>query len=327
MADRLPRGRLRAGPHGPDDRQRHRRLDHPPVRRRRAAEPRDVQGAPLRARARHEDRHPAARGRVRDRARAAAARVLDAARVVRAPPPRRHVLRGVGARRAGPDRDLLRARDLRSGRDVRRPAARQGLRREGARAGERAGRRRARRAGPRHPQQRARDGGRDGARDRGRPQRRGERGGRRRPRRRPGRPRARRAAQPVQVRRLPLGGRRLRPRGARRPHARPGGARRLRDGRARAHAARDGVLGAQRRRDRGRARAPAVRALQPVPAHAGHGPRRGPGRGGQGRDRTRLRGPLLLGHRDLRRPVPHAHQPALGAPGARLPGQDARRRA
>ena len=50
-------------------------------------------------------------------------------------------------------------------------------------------------------------------------------------------------------------------------------------------------------------------------------------RGRQGRDRARLRGPLLLGHRDLRRPVPHAHQSALGAPGARLPGQDARRRA
>ena len=91
VADRLPRGRLRARPHRPDDRQRDRRLDHPPVRRRRAVQPRHRQGAPLRARARHEDRHPAPRGRVRDRARAAAARVLDAARLVRAPPPRRHV--------------------------------------------------------------------------------------------------------------------------------------------------------------------------------------------------------------------------------------------
>ena len=133
------------------------------------------------------------------------------------------------------------------------------------------------------------------------------RGGRRRPRRRARRPRAGRAAQPVQVRRLPLGGRRPRDLVAastarstarrstatttiEREHTRPRGR----------------VLGAQRRRDRGRARAPAGGALQPVPAHAGHGARRGPRRGRQGRDRPRLRGPLLLGHRDLRRPVPRS---------------------
>ena len=51
----------------------------------------------------------------------------------------------------------------------------------------------------------------------------------------------------------------------------------------------------------------------------------GLGDGGQGRDRPRLRGALLLGRRGLRRPVPAPHQPAVGAPAARLPGRDARR--
>ena len=83
-----------------------------------------------------------------------------------------------------------------------------------------------------------------------------------------------------------------------------------------AHArARRRVLAPQRRRDRGRARGPAGRALQPLLAHAGHGPQRGPRRRRQGRDGPRLRGPVLLGHRDLRRPVPHPHEPGLGAAG------------
>ena len=37
---------------------------------------------------------------------------------------------------------------------------------------------------------------------------------------------------------------------------------------------------------------------------------RGPRRSGQGADRPRLRGPLLLGHGDLRPAVPHLHRPA-----------------
>ena len=81
-------------------------------------------------------------------------------------------------------------------------------------------------------------------------------------------------------------------------------------GRPRARASRSS--GSARRRARGRARACSGRALQPLPADAGDRARRGPRRARQGRDRARLRGPLLLGHRDLRRAVPHPHRPRSG---------------
>ena len=55
VADRLPRGRLRPRADRPDHRQRHRRLGHPALRRRRAVRRRDRPRAPLRARARHAD--------------------------------------------------------------------------------------------------------------------------------------------------------------------------------------------------------------------------------------------------------------------------------
>ena len=85
------------------------------------------------------------------------------------------------------------------------------------------------------------------------------------------------------------------------------------------------LLAAQRHRARGRSRAPAGRALQPVLADAGDRAHRGARRAGEGRERARLRGPLLLGHRDLRRAVPVPYDAPLGQAGARVPLRDARR--
>ena len=48
--------------------------------------------------------------------------------------------------------------------------------------------------------------------------------------------------------------------------------------------------------------------MEPVPARPGERPDPGAGHRRQGRDRRRLRGPLLLGHRDLRRAVPRLHR-------------------
>ena len=53
---------------------------------------------------------------------------------------------------------------------------------------------------------------------------------------------------------------------------------------------------------------PAGDALEPVPARPGQRPDPGAGHRRQGRHRRRLRGPLLLGHRDLRRAVPRLHR-------------------
>ena len=74
------------------------------------------------------------------------------------------------------------------------------------------------------------------------------------------------------------------------------------------------------------ARAAAGRPLEPLPGRPGHGPGRAVRRPGQGRDRLRLRRPLLLGHRDLRAAVPHLHLAADGPQRAALPLQHARRR-
>ena len=93
------------------------------------------------------------------------------------------------------------------------------------------------------------------------------------------------------------------------------------------------VLGVQRRPgdgSRGPSRErPARRAaghpVQPVQPRAGERPRRRAGRGGQGRERLGLRGPLLLGLRGLRRAVPHLHEAGRGAEPHALPAQDAAR--
>jgi hypothetical protein len=234
---------------------------------------------------------------------------------------------GHGAGRERAHRALLRARHPRPRGDLRRPAPRQGLRREGARAAGGARTRPPRRPAAAHPQQRARARLRHGPRPgRRRPDdRRGQRRRRRREGRRPRRAAARGAAAALQVPRLSLGrrGARRRPRRPRRAHARPGRGRRLRHDRVRPPLARRGLLATQRHRARGRARPPAGGALQPLPAHAGDGPRRGSRRAGQGRDRPRLRGPLLLGHGDLRRPLPDPHEPAVGQADAGLPLRDA----
>ena len=59
--------------------------------------------------------------------------------------------------------------------------------------------------------------------------------------------------------------------------------------------------------------------LEPLPGRAGHLARRGLGRPGEGPDRGGLRRPLLLGHRDLRPPVPLLHAPADRAQPAAVP--------
>ena len=81
----------------------------------------------------------------------------------------------------------------------------------------------------------------------------------------------------------------------------------------------DQLLGRQRRRAARRRRRPAGDALEPVPARPGERPDPGARHRRQGRHRRRLRGPLLLGHRDLRRAVPRLHQPGDGQEGAALP--------
>ena len=258
-----------------------------------------------------------------DGGREARARALAPAGLARRPPPGRDRLRGRRARRRA-DRDLLRARDARARAGRRRPAPRQGVRGEGADPGRGARRRRPRRARARDARERPAAGVRDGA-----PVRLGRRGERRGRLRRGGRARRARRGRvvpAVEVRRVPLG-RGTRPRGARRAHAGPRGTDRLRRDRGRPRRSRRRLLGAQRRRGRGRAGRAAGGPLQPVPAAAGDRVRRRPRRGGQGRERARLRGPLLLGHRDLRRPVPRPHDAAVGQAGARVPLRDAAGRA
>ncbi len=67
----------------------------------------------------------------------------------------------------------------------------------------------------------------------------------------------------------------------------------------------------------------AGRALEPVPARAGDLARRGLRHPGEGPDGVLLRGPLLLGHRDLPAPLPRLHVAADRAEPAALPPLDA----
>ena len=81
----------------------------------------------------------------------------------------------------------------------------------------------------------------------------------------------------------------------------------------------DDVLGQQRRRAARRRARPAGDALEPLPARPGERPDPGARHRRQGRHRRRLRGPLLLGHRDVRRAVPRLHEPRAGPQGPALP--------
>ena len=110
-----------------------------------------------------------------------------------------------------------------------------------------------------------------------------------------------------------------RPRRARRPDAGPGGRAGVRRDRGAHRRHVGGVLATERHRADGAPDLQQAGALQPLPAPAGDGAQRGPRRPRQGRDRSRLRGPLLLGHRDLRRPLPVPHDPALRQAGADVP--------
>ena len=67
------------------------------------------------------------------------------------------------------------------------------------------------------------------------------------------------------------------------------------------------LLGARRRRARGRRRASAGGPLRALPRAAGGRPRRAARDRRQGADRARLRRPHVLGHRDVRAPGAHLH--------------------
>ena len=62
-----------------------------------------------------------------------------------------------------------------------------------------------------------------------------------------------------------------------------------------------------------------ARALEPLPARPGQRPDAGAGHRRQGRHGRWLRGPLLLGHRDLRRAVPRLHEPGRRPQAAAVP--------
>ena len=231
----------------------------------------------------------------------------------------------------GGARDRLRARDAPADAEGRRrPARRRADGRVRARARQPVLRRHARPARAAHALERDRAGVRHGAqhRDRAEPQHRvqraGGRGARRLlPRRRAGRAGADHEAARLSPRRP---GAARRPRAAREPHARPRRRRRLRAHRRGSARAPRRLLGALRHRDRRSARHPAGRPLQPLPDPPGVGPRRGPRDRRQGPDRPRLRGPVLLGHGDLRAARADVHAAARRAPAAALPLRDARGR-
>ena len=90
------------------------------------------------------------------------------------------------------------------------------------------------------------------------------------------------------------------------------------------------LLGLQRRGGARQSRVAADDPVQPVPHVPGDGAGRGSRRAGQGTDRTRVRGALLLGHRDIRAALPHVYETAdraEPAPSAtRLSGRGARAR-
>ncbi len=73
------------------------------------------------------------------------------------------------------------------------------------------------------------------------------------------------------------------------------------------------ILAALGRAHQGSRRPAAGDALVPLPARPGRGARGRTGRPREGRDGIRVQRPLLLGHRDLRPPVPRLHDAALGS--------------
>ncbi len=79
------------------------------------------------------------------------------------------------------------------------------------------------------------------------------------------------------------------------------------------------LLGRLRRAGRRTPCDPAGGALEPLPARPGLGTHRAGRHPRQGRERLGLRGPLLLGHRDLRAPLPQLHLAVRRARSAALP--------
>ena len=238
----------------------------------------------------------------------------------------------VGARRRGAHRHLLRARHPRAGGGLRRPAPRQGLRREGARRTRRPRSATSARS-CRWPRATAAWSSRAGWSMRSSPpaavtvetSAQGDGAAARRARR----ARARSAAAPLQVRRLPLGAEAAAAATSSRASTAPSIARRttahdMMEFDHRPLTSRSS--GAQRRRARGRARPAAGGALQPASSSRRPPPAaRASGVPAKGLTGHGLRGPLLLGHRDLRRPVPDVHtSPQVARSAAALPLRDAR---
>ena len=342
VADRLRRGGLRLRQARPDDRRPAGREDHPSVRRRRAVLPADGDAGGIRARARHAGRHPGPGAGLGPLVGAARFDPVAAPRVAGASASGGHRVRGhaAGERRAGRHR-------VGSGRQREYQASRWGsphaaVRLRGARRGGEPHRGRARGPRLRDPVERDDAVVRHRSRGADRLLVRHEGGGRR-----VGRARGlfhrrhRRDPDPArQVHHVPLvappPGRGALP--ARRAGPRSGGGEGVRGPARQPEALSRRLLGLQRR---GGARQPGVAAddpVQPVPDVPGDGAGRGGRRAGQGPDRTRVRGALLLGHRDLRAALPHVYEAAdraepapsaarlsgRGAP-ARAGGQSARR--
>ena len=85
------------------------------------------------------------------------------------------------------------------------------------------------------------------------------------------------------------------------------------------------LLDGERHRTPRRRQGAAGDPLEPLPARPGLGAHARAGHRREGRHRWRLRRPLLLGHRGLRRAVPRLHRPGSGAQGGALPLGAARR--
>ena len=308
----LRRGRLRLSGVGPDGRERHRRQDHPPARRRRALR-HSLRKAPgPRARARHARGGAPAHRRVGLSRRRVGARALHQARLVRAALGGGDPLRGRADRRAAArGRPVRAARERARSRDSKARPSGRGRARVAPSLRELLPSRRRCGPSPRDEAQRDAPGCRDGSRDRGA----GRNGRRRRgrPRRRAGdrhgRPGRGNDATGGEVPRV-----RLVVAADDAGDPRPGGRRPLRGasyrlGRVARRPARlpRRVLGPRRRRARRRPGAPAGAALRALPHAAGRSPCRAAGDRREGPDRPRVRRPRVLGHGALRPAGPDVH--------------------
>ena len=330
VADRVRGGGVRLRQAGADDRRPAGREGHSPVRRRRAVPPADGDAGRVRAGPRHAGRHPRPHAHLGALVGPAGGHHLAAARLARAPSPGGDRLRRHAARQRRPRRHRVGGRRQPAGVPAHRRPALPAARVRGAGV-------------PRQPRRRPAGGARvlrpverHDALVRHRPRgadrlpafRRGAGGGSPGTRRLLDRRTGRRADPRRQVHHLPLvaaaAGRRALPAGGTPPRPVrtpwiPGSARQP-------AALPRRLLASQRRRAVRSAALAAGDPLQPLPDVPGDRAGGGSRRARQGPDRPRLRGALLLGHRDLRPALPDLHEaahraePAAAAPRQSRPG-------